>query len=291
MKNCKPFIDKHNEWIQEEVNKGKKINSLLHFKNSLNDLEWQQLDEILAVMHPCYIRMKQMQNEAITLSEFYGVWLRIEMHLLQMMGKPNNQVDLAHKLNDTMNSYKAKVFSNPLMLCAIFLDPRYSCTLEAKKMLTARSKLIEIFERIRTRNEQSYHFDDFGKFIAEKARLIDTTSSSKELHEITKAQFDLIAIEKELNELQKYPQAEPGLNILQFWNENNIRFPKLYSLAMLIMAIPSSQTSIERNFSSLTFILNPLRTKLSSKLLENILLIRSNKELYYSIIDELIAKA
>lgn len=56
-----------------------------------------------------------------------------------------------------------------------------------------------------------------------------------------------------------------------------ITSPELSELAMTILAVPSTQVSVERLFSGLKFILSPYRTNVSSKHLEDQLLVRTNR--------------
>ncbi len=53
--------------------------------------------------------------------------------------------------------------------------------------------------------------------------------------------------------------------------------PQFFQLSEVILAVPATQVSVERGFSSLKLILSPLRTNLDPKLSEDILLVRCNK--------------
>lgn len=68
------------------------------------------------------------------------------------------------------------------------------------------------------------------------------------------------------------------LNIAQIRRKNMETKPELYKLATVIHSVPPTQTSVERAFSAMALILNPLKTRLSDKNLENMLLIRLNRE-------------
>ncbi|KYN08223.1 hypothetical protein ALC62_00798 [Cyphomyrmex costatus] len=65
-------------------------------------------------------------------------------------------------------------------------------------------------------------------------------------------------------------------NILQFWKKNKRSMPDLYKLANIVLAVPSTKVSVERLFSSLKYILSPLRSNLNENIINDILLIRAN---------------
>lgn len=66
-------------------------------------------------------------------------------------------------------------------------------------------------------------------------------------------------------------------NILQFWEEKRKYQPELYKLAIVVLSVPATQVSVERLFSGLKYILSPLRTNINDKILEDQLLVRTNR--------------
>lgn len=57
-----------------------------------------------------------------------------------------------------------------------------------------------------------------------------------------------------------------------------MEYPELYEIAMVILAVPTTQVSVERTFSTLKLILSDLRSSLSDKTLQNILLVKLNHD-------------
>lgn len=45
---------------------------------------------------------------------------------------------------------------------------------------------------------------------------------------------------------------------MDFWIENKSLHPELYELAMVVLAVPPTQVSVERSFFELKFILSDL---------------------------------
>jgi hypothetical protein len=66
-------------------------------------------------------------------------------------------------------------------------------------------------------------------------------------------------------------------DILQWWKSVKELHPQLFQLSEVILAVPATQVSVERGFSSLKLILSPLRRILDPKLSKDILLVKCNK--------------
>lgn len=68
-------------------------------------------------------------------------------------------------------------------------------------------------------------------------------------------------------------------SMLDYWESKRDSHPELYKLASVMMAIPPTQTAVERVFSALALVLTSHRTNLGDEILENILLVRLNHNL------------
>lgn len=73
---------------------------------------------------------------------------------------------------------------------------------------------------------------------------------------------------------------------MEIWETWISEFPELYILSNTINAIPSSQAGAERYISALSFVFTDKRFKLGQQILEDILKIKLNKELFYEICEE-----
>lgn len=69
-------------------------------------------------------------------------------------------------------------------------------------------------------------------------------------------------------------------SVMHFWNNNRATRPDLYRLAEVVFAAAPTEVAVERNFSTLDFILTKLRNSLSDESVERILLIKLNKALF-----------
>uniref|UniRef100_A0A6P4ECU6 Uncharacterized protein LOC108040188 n=1 Tax=Drosophila rhopaloa TaxID=1041015 RepID=A0A6P4ECU6_DRORH len=64
-------------------------------------------------------------------------------------------------------------------------------------------------------------------------------------------------------ETLKLPYMKASVNVLNFWRERKSTDPELYGLSKVCFAIPPTQVTIERAFSSLKLILVDKRNRLS----------------------------
>lgn len=90
--------------------------------------------------------------------------------------------------------------------------------------------------------------------------------------------------------VQKYetnlPRLHHTVSIFDYWvkkidSSYHIKdLLELQFVALTILAIPTAQVACERNFSDLNFVFSSKRTRIDPKLLESILFLRTNRELY-----------
>lgn len=78
--------------------------------------------------------------------------------------------------------------------------------------------------------------------------------------------------------------AEPrqGFNhdVWEYWIRRQKSHPELFEVAMVALAAPSNQVSVERAFSGLALVLSPHRAALGPDSLENILLLKLNRDIF-----------
>ncbi|XP_034487200.1 uncharacterized protein LOC117791518 [Drosophila innubila] len=88
-------------------------------------------------------------------------------------------------------------------------------------------------------------------------------------------------------ETLKLPFMKSIVNVLNFWKDRKSNDPELYALSKVCFAIPPTQVTIERAFSSMKLVLSDNRNRLSHETLENILLVKLNSTHLDSAIDNL----
>lgn len=249
---------------------------------SLNETEWDQVQNIIAILEPFNKYSKKLQSKDVTLSDFFGFWILLRIKL----SKANDQ--LSKQLLVQMDRYHNMLIDNPAMIATVYLDPRYQRGLGSKKSLAVKF-LADLYEKIirlesaedetapietHEKSTDDYEFDDMNEYL-------DACESVCTIQRSSNAQDPKQTITEILNNFSGEELALSA-SILDYWESKKNTHPELYKLALVMMAIPPTQTSVERVFSALALVLTSHRTNLGDIILENILLVRLNHELISS---------
>lgn len=80
-----------------------------------------------------------------------------------------------------------------------------------------------------------------------------------------------------LKTIRNYTDKKPlETDVIQYWYNKRFACPILYKLACIVHAVPASQVSVERCFSTLRFILSDYRTRMGENTLEKLMLVMLN---------------
>ncbi|EFN68823.1 Zinc finger BED domain-containing protein 4 [Camponotus floridanus] len=296
----KPIIDCPTRWCSTVI----MLERLLLLKNyctelavtkfenfeTLTDAEWAKIEEVCRTLQPLKTCTEKLQAEQLTLSDFFSNWLETKLEIKKM------NTPFAILIFEFMVSREKHLLENNVLLSALFLDPRFKILLEETQIEKAKTHLKHLWAKMMslqgnliTSNSDSQECpssgsestsDDFESFL--KLKEIhhnsgisrSSSSSSVQLHE----HLSLRRIEILLDGYnQEQRRISRKTNILEFWKEKSMIQPELYKLAMVVLAVPATQVSVERLFSGLKFILSPLRTNIDEAILEDQLLVRANR--------------
>jgi len=112
--------------------------------------------------------------------------------------------------------------------------------------------------------------DDLESYISMNSQAGDSASANS------------CSLEEEILTYKKQPRISPNESVLKFWEQKKALLPKLYEVVQTLFGMAITEVNVERLFSNVKFILNPLRTRLSAANLQNILFIRVNFDLIKS---------
>lgn len=73
--------------------------------------------------------------------------------------------------------------------------------------------------------------------------------------------------------------ADQPFKVIHYWLARRFEEPQLWMIAKVILGVPATQCSIERDFNLFNSILTKSRNKLSSKSLQDVLKVRTNSTL------------
>lgn len=210
--------------------------------------------------------------------------------------KKNAQCELLDNLLICIDDRQKGLLKNASVLSALYLDPRYRKVLNndssAKQItvnhLTRLWKRVQEFSNVAQPTQivepnNSYHDHDEDEF-DEYLNSFEETNLPQISLQCNDIMSKLQTFDRALNEQPRVPRST---NIHQYWEEKKKTDPELFQLASVIYGAASTQTSVERDFSALAFILNRYRCNLSDENLEDILFIRLNKTLFYEVISDM----
>lgn len=257
----------------------------------LTESQWQQITQIRDVFKDCYYFTKKSQSEQTTLSDFYAEWTEM---MFKLKNKP--KCLFVDNLMKYMDAREAKLLQSPVVLAALFLDPRYRVLLKAKPSATqtAISHLASLWKRlsemqrthqtniahesdddIENQNTTNGNTDSFEHYLdsLESTEAVSTNVPDYDEIMIKLAQFE--------NKMKSKKRESTKNHAMDFWLARKTEYPKLFQLAEVVFAVAATEVSVERNFSGLAFILNKYRSCLGDDILDIILFIRLNKSIFY----------
>lgn len=94
------------------------------------------------------------------------------------------------------------------------------------------------------------------------------------------ASVDRDNIDSKLRDYALLKRSAIDTNIFTYWAEKKSTHKELYELSTVTNSVPITQVTVERAFSSMAFIFTALRNSLAPETLENLLLIRLNRDIF-----------
>lgn len=250
-------------------------------KFNVDEHLWAEIEEIMLVLKPAFNLTIDMQRVGYGLSDFYIGWLRVKKNLQRFV---NNRTtfDLATKLIRNMERRASSLFKTPLMLCCIYLDPRMMKTLNDEQKAAAVMDLIKIHDRI----------TESDRLNSQTNRLNDTLDEIQEEFQthISESRSDADRILQEISVYETEKVFDIRAPVMKFWEENAHKYPFLRLLANVLHAVPSNQCCTERSFSSFSYIWSKHRMSMNPQNVSNVLMVRLNKDVYYSLRAECVQK-
>lgn len=237
----------------------------------VNSTLWMEIEEIVRVLEPVYNLTIAMQEVGFGLGNLYRGWIRVQKNVQRTI-REGVTFDLAKNLLKNMERREPSLFKSPLMLCAVYLDPRLNFRLSEEQKASAAMDLLKINERLmkakHLNSGREQQFNDTLDEIQEEfqnQRYANQNTNDRILQQL--AAF----------EVERYDIKAP---VMQFWSENTNKYQLLRPLADHLHAVPSNQCPVERSFSSLSYIRNRYRMSMDPQNLSNILMVRLNKDLH-----------
>lgn len=265
--------------------------------------KWTVLKEMLYVLRIPYKATISLQRRSLTLSDTFGIWLNMELHLNACIKNKNYKTELAKCLLKAVGNRKQVIFNNPLMTAAIFLDPRYrnQTINDQEKVQQAKETLLKIYRRMfvlsgkdkSQNNSNTSCFSDLSFEYDDRAELnkflMDSRNDPSNVIQLNENPSFPIGSEEDIEYLLNTFAPElmsSEKSVLQFWEEAKQEHNRLYDLAMVVYSVPPTEVQMERDFSKLGFVFGDRRCRLTEERLEDIMNIHLNDEVFYEVRDE-----
>lgn len=247
---------------------------------------WDEIKELLKCLEPANDATLILQKEQLTIGDFYITWLNCKNNIAAI------EHSFAVALHTAMTNREAKLMQNDVVIEAIYLDSRLNVLLSSEQNQKAKKLLKEVYvqsKHLRERDTTLYSEDSSSEIDNTEGEPIPSTSSGPNFSTIEamlqskerlrgnmtqNTSFDIC-----LHELSVAPRINLNENIINHWQNKAVIFSDMANVANIVLGAPATQVSVERLFSSLKFILHPLRSNISPMFLNSIMLVRENKDL------------
>lgn len=210
-----------------------------------------------------------MQREQYTPSDFFGDWTELKLQL-----QKNPRIKIAQDILDSTLRREKGLIDSPVVLTSVFTDPRFRILLNDEDnikslkhldMLRRRMNISRASEMVSLHN--THNFSELSLLIEEKRMEQHMDLCNIEF-------FQIISNAPHLSNM--------SINPIEYWAYLEDKYLNLYRIICTVNAAAPTQVSVDRGFSSLSYILSSRRTSLSGRRLNSILLLRLNKELFLS---------
>lgn len=261
--------------------------------------KWCVLEDMKNVLHIPYLTTVILQKNDFTLSDFYGCLQIIELKLKQIIQSPKcKRKQLAQSLQRCIHDRKPKLVETPLMICALFLDPRYKYAIDSdhEKVQLAKLTLEHIWDRflsssLSNETEQETSIvdatpdDNMAKYYEELDLHLNESLGLESIGHCSSSSTTRSHGKRSIiDAISRYEKSVLGLrmksseSIHSFWETKREEFgSELYEIACIVFAIPPTQASVERDFSALKYMFTDKRYNLRPDLLESLLMIHLNR--------------
>lgn len=230
--------------------------------------KWAKIELIKSILYEPYKVTMALQRNDYTLSDLFGDWIRMK-HNLQKLHHP-----MADSVHQCLVKRENILLKHKLMLSTVYLDSRYNFLLSETEKESAVAQLIVLWARLNQLNPSS---DQTNIPVNENDTFAMYLREASKVNELEPATASVIV--ERLKLFLSRPPVNYTTNIMEYWYNIKAEEPELFQLITLLFSVPATQVSVERCFSSLTYIFNNYRARLNPDILTDVLILRLNYDL------------
>ncbi|XP_028898464.2 zinc finger BED domain-containing protein 4 [Zeugodacus cucurbitae] len=253
---------------------------------------WDFIENYCLVFSPLQKTIKKFQEEQLHYRNFYAQWLKLKICTDKIVNDATHDMTrtIGEKILSSIEMRSKILLNNKFLISCLFLDPRFQHTLTPQQKNYAVNHLKSIWDRINDINStgqlcstpNSGSHQSVNHFFDEEDELLNAYLEQGIQTEVSST-FDVYS---KIDNLQ-LPFQRIDADVLTFWKGKQCTDQELYALSNVCFAVPPTQVTIERAFSTLRLVLTDYRNRLSQEVLENILLVKLNPSFLDSAIDNL----
>lgn len=218
--------------------------------------KWDKLCNLMNVLKIPFDFTSYLQTPKLSLSDMYGRWLKMEQVELKRFFRndASSQSKFAKMLSETLQNRKPMVMNTPLVLSAVYLDPRYRDLLSYNELKISKETLYKWHTKIHAvehdESDDSIEIskDSFDEFVRKACTGKTTDYFTTATGHLQPVQFALMLENYEKNHKQIHYKE----NIHDYWTKHRNEV-HLFKLARFIHCIPPTQVEIEKGFSVVLF--------------------------------------
>jgi hypothetical protein len=243
-----------------------KNNRLSKFK--MSDMEWEQLEAVLAILHPfTKVSIEMQGTEKPGLHQVFFAYEelfdQIDRTVNSLSRGPLGKKPWSKTFGDGVTAMRVKLLKyydragHPFAYSdAVLLDPKIKVEFfDAQQTFQGywRDKYVDGFKR---RFQESYAATDMGRRETTSSIPRKRTATEMDVDDDTndyrKVVQNLRKRQRLKSEAEQYLEAEPDgdeISILAWWAKHQHRYPGLAKMARDVFAVPATGAGVEREFS------------------------------------------
>ena len=238
---------------------------------NLKESEWTLISELCTVLKPFATITEYMSTESsVSVSEIYPIVCGL---VNKRLAPSADDSSIASKVKEAIKDELVRRYepesddaSQSTAALGALLDPRY------KKLVFFSST-----QRKLTHSELESRMDELPLRLPSGSKSDDCVTPAK------RRKLDFLDFGSPDNamqdELHAYISKKPAAEVdpLEWWRENERRFPTVAVVAKSVLCVPATSVPSKRIFSSSGLLLNKLRNRLSSDIVDCIIFLNKNK--------------
>lgn len=267
------------------------------------------IEEMVNVLAVCAIVTVPLQAAKVNLGDFLNYWQCIRVKMEQFVKIPNRLTELPEEIIKAMDIHEPDLLNNEAVVAAMFLDPRHRHRLQDDddKKRIAKITLANLWRRQQNVNKSIEETQENTSIVVEVPsvepiedldyfmKLVDHSYAQKGIVNVNMKDStdtpandmtDIYLILDKFEPLPRGQRMKSSNSVIGFWETEKEANPQLYQLAMVVFAINPTEVRIERDFSALSHIFTNRRCRINMDVLEDILFIHLNRNLFKKVNEE-----